>query len=63
MVLGQEDLDSENLLILLSSFSGVDCVQPLHEAIPVCRRSYKYGFQIVGFVSRMLSLTHPAKLA
>ena len=50
-------------LLILSSFFGVDCVQPFLEAIPVCRRSYKYGFENVEFVFRMLSLTHPAKLA
>jgi len=62
MVLGQEDLDLDDLLIL-SSFFGVDCAQPLLEAIPVCQRSYKYSFENVEFVFRMLSLTHPAKLA
>ena len=43
-------------------FFCFDSVQPRLEAIPVCRRSYKYSFENFGFVSRMLSLTHPAKL-
>ena len=59
MVLGQEDLDS----LQLSSFFGADCVQPLLEAVPVCRKSYKYGFENIEFVSRMLLFSHPAKLA
>lgn len=62
LVLEQEDSDRKDLLIV-SSFVGVDSVLSLLEAIPVCRRSYKYGPENVGFVSRILSLTHPAKLA
>ena len=59
-MLEREDSDLNDLLI--SSFVGVDSVQPLLEATPVCRSRHKYSFGNVGFVSRMLSLTHPAKL-